>query len=248
MVDVNAKLQLQPHQIRGVNCLLSNWSKNRSMILADPKDSGKTVQAISFMSALTHQQKVPGPYLIVVPVSQTAVWQEALANWFPDAIVVSLLGSKEDRRLIVENELFQEGVHRFHVCLTTPTVALIEEEVLKKFKWRLICVDEAQQLKMRDGKPSRIFTEYMTDAKLLLTSTPMQDSIDEFYNLLHFIDPDQFHTADVFNKFGQTEHFREAVKKCEITNVNGEQELMNESVIPMQQIQSNTAPAIQGSA
>lgn len=141
LVDVNAKLQ--PHQIRGVNCLLSNWSKNRSMILADPKDSGKTVQAITFMSALTHQQKVSGPYLVVVPVSQTAAWQEALANWFPDAIVVSLLGSKEDRRLIVENELFQEGVHRFHVCLTTPTVALIEEEVLKKFKWRLICVDEA---------------------------------------------------------------------------------------------------------
>lgn len=64
--------------------------------------------------------------------------------------------------------------------------------------------------------------------------------------MLHFIDPDQFHTADVFNKFGQTEHFREAVKKCEITNVNGEQELMNESVIPMQQIQSNAAPAMQG--
>ena len=99
---------------------------------------------------------------------------------------------------------------------------------------------------MRDGKPSRIFTEYMTDAKLLLTSTPMQDSIDEFYNLLHFIDPDQFHTADVFNKFGQTEHFREAVKKCEITSVSGEQELMNENVIPMQQIQSNAAPALQG--
>jgi chromodomain-helicase-DNA-binding protein 1 len=97
------------------------------------------------------------------------MWQEALANWFPDAQVVSLIGSKEDRRIIVENELINEGVHRFHILLTTPTVALIEEMNLKKFKWRALVIDEAHCLKDKDSKRNRVFTEFTTDAKLLIT-------------------------------------------------------------------------------
>jgi len=44
------------------------------MILADQKDMGKTVQAITFMSALTHKYQVPGPYLVVVPVASIPAW------------------------------------------------------------------------------------------------------------------------------------------------------------------------------
>ncbi|CAL6055011.1 SNF2_family helicase [Hexamita inflata] len=240
LVDVNSKFELKPHQIRGVNTLLLNWSRSRNMILADHKDQGKTVQAIAFMSALTHQYCVPGPFLIVAPVNSIPAWQESLANWFPDATIVSLVGSKEDRRMIIDNELLMDNnTHRFHVMLTTPTVALIEESNLKKFKWRMMCIDEAHQLKDREGKRNRLFTEFSTDAKLLITSTPVQSSVQELYNLLHFVDPDQFHTADIFNKFGQLEHYREAIKQCEIVSEDGEKLLMKENVIPMQSIQSH---------
>jgi len=91
------------------------------------------------------------------------------------------------------------------VLLTTPTAALIEEQHIKKFKWRLVAIDDAHLLKDREGKRNRIFTEFSTDAKLLITSTPITNSVSEFYNLLHFIDPDQFHTSDIFNKFGAIE-------------------------------------------
>lgn len=147
-----------------------------------------------FMSQLYHQQKVPGPFMIVAPPSKVAVWQEQLATLFPDATTVSLLGSKEDRRFIIENELISENIHRFHIMLTTPSVALVEEAQLKRFKWRLMCIDDAHILKEREGKRSRVFTEFTTDAKLLLTSTPLSTLVTEFYSLLHFIDPDQFHT------------------------------------------------------
>lgn len=111
--------------------------------------------------------------MVVAPSDLIPMWQETLANWFPDAIVASLIGSKEDRRMIIENELMQEGFHRFHVLLTTPTAAMIEEPHLKKFKWRLLCIDNAQELKERDGKKNRIFTEFTTDAKLLMSATPL---------------------------------------------------------------------------
>lgn len=233
LVDVNSKFELKPHQIRGVNLLLNNWSRSRNMILADQAGLGKTVQAISFMSALYHNYLVPGPFLVVTPVSNIPAWQEAFANWFPDDTIVSLIGSKEDRRMIIENELIYDNVYRFHVLLTTPTVALVEEAQLKKFKWRLMCIDEAHQLKDKDSKRSRIFTEFVTDAKLLITASPITNSVTDLYSLLHFIDPDQFHTADIFTKFGAIENFKEAIKQCEINNEMGEKNLMNEQVVPM---------------
>lgn len=127
------------------------------------------------MSQLYHQQKVPGPFFVVSPISKVASWQEQIANLFPDATLVSLLGSKEDRRLIIENELIADGIHRFHILLTTPSVALVEEAQLKKFKWRLMCIDDAHKLREREGKRSRVFTEFTTDAKLLLTATPLSN-------------------------------------------------------------------------
>jgi len=54
LVDVNTKFELRKHQIKGVNLLLSNWAKSRNMILSDPKDMGKSVTAIAYMSALYH--------------------------------------------------------------------------------------------------------------------------------------------------------------------------------------------------
>lgn len=89
--------------------------------------------------------------------------------------MINLLGSKEDRRFIIENELIVEGVHRFLILLTTPSIALVEEAQLKKFKWRLLCIDDAHRLKEREGKRSRVFTEFTTDAKLLLTATPLSN-------------------------------------------------------------------------
>lgn len=58
--------------------------------------------------------------------------------------------------------------------------------------------------------------------------------------MLHFIDPDQFHTFDVFNKFGSIENFRDALKKCEINTEAGEKQLMEERVWSMQAIKTET--------
>jgi SNF2 family DNA or RNA helicase len=67
--------------------------------------------------------------------------------------------------------------HRFHIMLTTPTVALVEENKIKRFKWRLMCIDEAHCLKDKEAKRNRIFTEFTTDAKLLITATPIHNSV-----------------------------------------------------------------------
>ena len=74
LVEVNQKFELKPHQIRGVNSLVYNWCRGRNMILADQAGLGKTIQAITFMSALYHKYLVPGPFLVITPVSNIASW------------------------------------------------------------------------------------------------------------------------------------------------------------------------------
>jgi SNF2 family DNA or RNA helicase len=44
------------------------------MILSDPKDMGKSVTAIAYMSALYHQMMVAGPFLVIAPSDLIPQW------------------------------------------------------------------------------------------------------------------------------------------------------------------------------
>lgn len=174
--------------------------------------------------------------MVIVPVSTISAWQQCFANWFPNANVVSLTGSKKDRQVIVENELLmafeQTPIHRFHVLLTTPTIALIESEQLKRFKWRLLCIDEAHNIKNKDTKRNKVFSEFSTDAKLLLTGTPVSNNLNELFNLLHFLDGDLFRSLDDLEKIGDVDLFKDAIKHLSIDDKKSrtENELLNEPI------------------
>ncbi|KAH0576412.1 SNF2 family helicase [Spironucleus salmonicida] len=231
LLDVNKEFILKPHQIRGVNVLLYNYCQHKNIILADQLGLGKTVQAVVFLSALYHQFLVPGPFLIVAPLTTIQAWIQTINDWFPDCNLVNLIGSKKDRQIIIDNELVQivngNVTNKFHIILTTPSIALIEELELKKFKYRGFLIDEAHSIKNERSKRNKIFTSFTTDCKLLITGTPIQNSISEFYNLLHFIDAEVFKNQQEFEKYGSLDDFRDGLNKVVIKNENSEQELIN---------------------
>lgn len=73
---------------------------------------------------------------------------------------------------------------------------------LKKFEWSYIVVDEGHRLKNKD---SRLFIvlmkEYRSRAKLILTGTPLQNNINELWNLLNFLMPSVFDTDQDFKSW-----------------------------------------------
>lgn len=218
LIDVSDNLVLRDHQIDGVKFLLTSWLQKRNVILADDLGVGKTIQTIAFISALHNHFHVPGPFLIVVPISTLSAWQMALSDWCPNMTVVTLIGTKEDREVIVTHEFYfksegdqadihvsdttehpvQEKIPRFHILLTTPQMAVKHEDDLMSFQWRLLAIDEAHSLKNSASIRTTTFSRYKTDAKLLITGTPMQNSIEELFNLLNFIEPEVFPSIDVF--------------------------------------------------
>jgi hypothetical protein len=68
-------------QVEGVAWLLAQHQRGLNSILADEMGLGKTLQSIAFLATLKWGLGVPGPHLVVVPLSVMSSWMAELARW-----------------------------------------------------------------------------------------------------------------------------------------------------------------------
>jgi chromodomain-helicase-DNA-binding protein 1 len=183
--------QLREFQLLGLNYLCMNWCKRKNVIIADEMGLGKTVQTVSFVSWLIHQKRQEGPHLIVVPLSTLPAWMDTFAKWTPDVNAVAYHGSSASRSIAQEHELLLYGDSRkpkFNVLVTTYENINIDP-FLSSISWQFLAVDEAHRLKNRESVLYKALVAYNVPAKLLITGTPMQNSIEELSALLDFLNP-----------------------------------------------------------
>ena len=184
--------KLRDFQIVGLNFLAFNWSRAKNVILADEMGLGKTVQTISFMNWLRHERGQQGPFLVVVPLSTMPAWAETFDNWTPDINYVVYSGNESSRKTIQEHELLVDGNPRktkFHVLLTTYEYILLDATFLSQLKWQFLAIDEAHRLKNRDSHLYSKLQDFKVPARLLITGTPVQNSLGELSALLDFLMP-----------------------------------------------------------
>jgi SNF2 family DNA or RNA helicase len=96
--------ELREYQLEGINWLASLYVNGASGILADEMGLGKTVQTVA-MLALLIQCGAPGPFLILAPKSTLSNWASEFAKWLPQARVLLLQGTKEERQLLITEQL-----------------------------------------------------------------------------------------------------------------------------------------------
>ncbi|XP_052793171.1 chromodomain-helicase-DNA-binding protein 1-like isoform X2 [Mya arenaria] len=187
-------LQLRDYQLDGVNWLMHSWSKENSVILADEMGLGKTIQTIGFVSILYNMYQLYGPFIIVVPLSTVVAWQREFENWCPDINVVIYLGDVNSRNIIRDHEWCHPGNKRlkFNVVVTTYEILLKDKAFLGAVSWAELIVDEAHRLKNTDSLLYRTLMEFKANHKVLITGTPLQNSLKELWALLHFIMPLKF--------------------------------------------------------
>ena len=63
---------------------------------------GKTLQTVSFLSILFYQRKIPGPFLLVVPLITVDAWRREFAKWVPEMNVIVYVGNKRARQRVEE--------------------------------------------------------------------------------------------------------------------------------------------------
>ncbi|KAH8283644.1 hypothetical protein KR018_010322, partial [Drosophila ironensis] len=193
-------LTLRDYQMDGLNWLLHSWCKENSVILADEMGLGKTIQTICFLYALFKVHHLYGPFLCVVPLSTMTAWQREFDLWAPDLNVVTYLGDIKSRELIQQYEWQFEGSKRlkFNCILTTYEIVLKDKQFLGTLQWAALLVDEAHRLKNDDSLLYKSLKEFDTNHRLLITGTPLQNSLKELWALLHFIMPEKFDTWENF--------------------------------------------------
>ncbi|XP_047640806.1 chromodomain-helicase-DNA-binding protein 1-like isoform X2 [Phacochoerus africanus] len=187
-------IHLRPYQLEGVNWLAQCFHYQNGCILGDEMGLGKTCQTIAVFIYLAGRLNDEGPFLILCPLSVLSNWKEEMERCAPGLCCVTYAGDKEERAHL-QQDLKQES--GFHVLLTTYEICLKDASFLKSFPWSVLVVDEAHRLKNQNSLLHKSLSEFSVAFRLLLTGTPIQNSLQELYSLLSFVEPDLFSKEEV---------------------------------------------------
>ncbi|KAK3575576.1 hypothetical protein QTP86_030436 [Hemibagrus guttatus] len=179
---------LKPYQLHGVRWLTQCMKTLRGCILGDEMGLGKTCQAISLMMYARGHLRTKKPFLVLCPLTAVDNWMFEITRFSPSLSVVWYKGDKNERAEILRNMEKKP----FDILLIHYEICQNDAPALKRWKWNILVVDEAQRVKNEFSKLHQTLTEFSVDFRLLLTGTPIQNNLQEVYSLLTFIQPSVF--------------------------------------------------------
>jgi len=209
--------ELRPYQLEGLQWMLSLFNNNLNGILADEMGLGKTIQTIALIAYLLEKKEVAGPHLIIAPKAVLPNWSNEFKTWAPSIGTILYDGRPEERKLLREKNF--DGL-QFNVLLTHYDLILKDKKFLKKVHWHYLIVDEGHRLKNHECALARtLVSGYQIRRRLLLTGTPIQNSLQELWSLLNFILP------NIFNSSQNFEEWFNAPFACDVS-LNDEEQLL----------------------
>ncbi|DBA00028.1 TPA: hypothetical protein N0F65_002031 [Lagenidium giganteum] len=233
---------LRPHQREGVQFMFDCVSGVRGFagngcILADDMGLGKTLQSITLVytllsTGMDNMQPTIKRAIVVCPTSLVKNWDDEIIKWLHgrvktialfeanrDAVVTGISqfieGSKRPRLgsaqvLIISYETFRMHAQRFH---DEPSCCEL-----------LIC-DEAHRLKNSNSQINKALSALACRRRVLLSGTPMQNDLEEFFAMVDFTNPNILGSPSEFRKQylshilvgrepDSTDHEREVAQSC----------------------------------
>ncbi|KAG8520440.1 DNA repair and recombination protein RAD54B, partial [Galemys pyrenaicus] len=193
VIDPYLVCHLRPHQKEGIiflyECVMGMRVNGKcGAILADEMGLGKTLQCISLIWTLQCQ----GPYgskpvikktLIVTPGSLVNNWRKEFQKW---------LGSERIKIFTVDqNHKVEEFIKSpFYSVLTISYEMLLRSlDQIKNIKFDLLICDEGHRLKNSTIKTTTALTGLSCEKRIILTGTPVQNDLQEFFALIDFVNP-----------------------------------------------------------
>ncbi len=193
---LNASVDLNPHQIDAALFAFSS-PLSRGAILADEVGLGKTIEAGLIVSQLWAERK---RFIVaIVPTTLRSQWVQELGDKFfiPSLVLDSRVWAQQ-----LEAGNVNPFVQMDRVVICSYHFARAQQEALRSVPWDLVVVDEAHRLR-NVYKPGSRIARAIKDAvqshpKLLLTATPLQNSLLELYGLVGVLDDHVFGSMAAF--------------------------------------------------
>ena len=184
-----------PHQLQAASTALR--AMHGRAILADEVGLGKTIEAGLVLSEL-HLRRLARRVLILTPAGLVEQWHEELDRKF--GLPVVLQDSRQWRQFEVDRAagfvLLSLAAAR-RVPLATR---------LSAGPWDLVIVDEAHRLKQPRSASAKLVRSLLTRYLLLLTATPVENRLDDLFQLVSLVRPGHLGSLAEFRRTHGTEH------------------------------------------
>ena len=149
-------------------------------VLADDMGLGKTVQTLALLQA-RREAGARDPALLIVPTSLLHGWGMQAARFTPDLRLVILHGS--DRAGL------RDAASEADLVVTTYPLLARDRDWLAARDWPLVILDEAQTLKNPASQMARTLREIPAKGRLALTGTPLENSLQDLWTLIDWVNP-----------------------------------------------------------
>ncbi|VDN04970.1 unnamed protein product [Thelazia callipaeda] len=186
---------LREYQMVGLDWLVTLYDNGLNGILADEMGLGKTIQTIALFAHLACKEYIWGPHLIVVPTSVILNWEMEFKKWCPALKILTYFGSQKER---AEKRKGWSKLNAFHVCITSYKIVTQDIRSFKHKAWQYFVLDEAQNIKNFKSQRWQTLLNIRARRRLLLTGTPLQNSLMELWSLMHFLMPAIFASHNDF--------------------------------------------------
>ncbi len=197
LLSSESHIDPNPHQVNAF-CAAIDALKTGGIVLADEVGLGKTIEAGLVLKYMLESgsKKI----LIVVPVSLRKQWELELEDKFGlESAIVDRLIIEHDAKVWHERLSNWQNVNIVIVSYDYSSKLMLR---FPDVKWDFIIIDEAHNLRNLEGtkRAKRLFGLSGGIPKILLTATPLQNSLMDLYGLISFIDPKIFGSEDVFRQ------------------------------------------------
>jgi len=218
------KATLRPYQIDGVKWLLGHFNSNLGACLADDMGLGKTLQTLAVLVAVQEQlgyttkttnfdlfqnetvvEKEPLKALIVLPSSLVFNWYNEAVKFTPHFSKMQYIGN--DRKLLASR------LESTDLIFTSYNIVHRDISILEKYSFRYLILDESQYIKNKNSKIFKAINKINTAHKMALSGTPIENSLDDLWSQMQFINPDILGTYNFF-----AENFKIPIEKKQDEN------------------------------
>ena len=193
---VDSQVDLNPHQVEAALFACQN-PLSRGVILADEVGLGKTIEAGLVISQRWAERR--RKILIIVPANLRKQWHQELQDKFNlQSVVLEAKSYNAQRKQGIKNPFEQPGP-----VICSYQFVKSKAADIKMLGWDLVVMDEAHRLR-NVYKAGNVIAKTIKDAldhvqhKVLLTATPLQNSLLELYGLVSMIDDRVFGDIDSF--------------------------------------------------
>ncbi|KAJ5630961.1 DNA repair protein rhp54 [Penicillium longicatenatum] len=215
VIDPRLAKVLRPHQVEGVKfmyrCTTGMVDKNANgCIMADGMGLGKTLQCITLMWTLIKQAPEAGKTtiqkcVIACPSSLVGNWANELGKWLgKDAttpFAIDGKASKAELTLQIKQWAIASGrgIVRPILIVSYETLRMYVD-ALKDTPIGLLLCDEGHRLKNKDSLTWTALNSLNVNRRVILSGTPIQNDLSEYFALLHFANPNLLGSQAEFRK------------------------------------------------